>query len=281
MRHLKILPSITNRDFPSLSKYLLEIGKVDLLSADDEFTLTKRIQNGDNAALELLVKSNLRFVVSIAKQYQNSGLGLGDLINEGNIGLIKAAYRFDGTKGFKFISYSVWWVRQHISIAIAEHSRIVRLPYNQLHALDKVKKAFSKLEQDYEREPSYDEVAQYLDTSIEKISDSIQHSARSISLDSPFKHGEESTLLDVLPNNELLIDSKLVMESRRQQIMKYLKILPPKEEEVIRLFFGLDSAYPQSLYEIGRKLGLTDERVRQLKDKALKRLSRHIKYSYM
>ncbi|HCN84633.1 MAG TPA: RNA polymerase subunit sigma [Sphingobacteriaceae bacterium] len=281
MRQLKISQSYTNRDAHSLNKYLLEIGKVDLLSADQEFILTKKIQEGDKAALELLIKSNLRFVVSIAKQYQYSGLGLGDLINEGNLGLIKAAYRFDGTKGFKFISYSVWWIRQYILMGIAEHARIVRLPYSQLHSLDKVKKAFSKLEQDYEREPSYDEVAIFLETSVDKVSDSIKHLAKSLSLDSPFSQDEEATLLDLLPNNEPQADSQLVLESRRQEIMKYMKILPPKEEEVIRLFFGLDNSYPKSLYEIGRRLCLTDERVRQLKEKALKRLSKHVKHSYI
>lgn len=272
MRQLKISQSITNRESQSLDKYLTEIGKVDLITADEEVILAQKIREGDQAALERLTKTNLRFVVSVAKQYQNQGLTLGDLINEGNLGLIKAAKRFDETKGFKFISYAVWWIRQSILSAVAEQSRIVRLPLNQIGSLNKIRQAFSKLEQQYEREPSQSELADILETTEDKICDSLSNSGRHVSMDAPFVQGEENTLLDVLQNNEPTTDDYLMEESLSQEIMRSLVTLAEREREVIVLFFGLGNNYPLSLEEIGEKYNLTRERVRQIKDKALQRL---------
>lgn len=272
MRQLKITQSITNRESQSLDKYLHEIGKVDLITAEEEVILARKIREGDQAALERLTKTNLRFVVSVAKQYQNQGLTLGDLINEGNLGLIKAAKRFDETKGFKFISYAVWWIRQSILQAIAEQSRIVRLPLNQVGSLSKISKAFSRLEQEYEREPSPEELADILETTVDKISDTLSNSGRHVSMDAPFVQGEENTLLDVLENHEPNTDSNLINESLSEEIKRSLSTLTEREREIIVLFFGLSTNHPLSLEEIGEKFNLTRERVRQIKDKALQRL---------
>ncbi|HEY1010294.1 MULTISPECIES: sigma-70 family RNA polymerase sigma factor [Daejeonella] len=272
MRQLKITQSITNRESQSLDKYLHEIGKVDLITAEEEVILAQKIREGDQAALERLTKTNLRFVVSVAKQYQNQGLTLGDLINEGNLGLIKAAKRFDETKGFKFISYAVWWIRQSILQAIAEQSRIVRLPLNQVGSLSKISKAFSRLEQEYEREPSPEELADNLETTVEKISDTLSNSGRHVSMDAPFVQGEENTLLDVLENSDPNTDSNLINESLSEEIKRSLSTLTEREREIIVLFFGLSTNHPLSLEEIGEKFNLTRERVRQIKDKALQRL---------
>jgi RNA polymerase primary sigma factor len=272
MRQLKITQSITNRESQSLDKYLHEIGKVDLITAEEEVILAQKIREGDQAALERLTKTNLRFVVSVAKQYQNQGLTLGDLINEGNLGLIKAAKRFDETKGFKFISYAVWWIRQSILQAIAEQSRIVRLPLNQVGSLSKISKAFSKLEQEYEREPSPEELADTLETTVDKISDTLSNSGRHVSMDAPFVQGEENTLLDVLENDNPDTDSLLIDESLSEEIKRSLSTLTEREREIIVLFFGLSTNHPLSLEEIGEKFNLTRERVRQIKDKALQRL---------
>lgn len=272
MRQLKITQSITNRESQSLDKYLHEIGKVDLITAEEEVILAQKIRAGDQAALERLTKTNLRFVVSVAKQYQNQGLTLGDLINEGNLGLIKAAKRFDETKGFKFISYAVWWIRQSILQAIAEQSRIVRLPLNQVGSLSKISKAFSKLEQEYEREPSPEELADTLETTVDKISDTLSNSGRHVSMDAPFVQGEENTLLDVLENRDPNTDNSLIDESLSEEIKRSLATLTDREREIIVLFFGLGSNQPLSLEEIGEQFSLTRERVRQIKDKALQRL---------
>lgn len=273
MRQLKITQSITNRESQSLDKYLHEIGKVDLITAEEEVILAQKIREGDQAALERLTKTNLRFVVSVAKQYQNQGLTLGDLINEGNLGLIKAAKRFDETKGFKFISYAVWWIRQSILQAIAEQSRIVRLPLNQVGSLSKISKAYSKLEQEYEREPSPEELADILETTVDKVSDTLSNSGRHVSMDAPFVQGEENTLLDVLENQDPDTDSSLIDESLSEEIKRSLATLTEREREIIVLFFGLGGINHQlSLEEIGEKFNLTRERVRQIKDKALQRL---------
>ncbi len=273
MRQLKITQSITNRESQSLDKYLHEIGKVDLITAEEEVILAQKIREGDQAALERLTKTNLRFVVSVAKQYQNQGLTLGDLINEGNLGLIKAAKRFDETKGFKFISYAVWWIRQSILQAIAEQSRIVRLPLNQVGSLSKISKAFSRLEQEFEREPSPEELADTLETTVEKISDTLSNSGRHVSMDAPFVQGEENTLLDVLENGDTpYTDSALINESLSEEIKRSLSTLTEREREIVVLFFGLGTNHSLSLEEIGEKFNLTRERVRQIKDKALQRL---------
>ncbi len=272
MRQLKITQSITNRESQSLDKYLHEIGKVDLITAEEEVILAQKIREGDQAALERLTKTNLRFVVSVAKQYQNQGLTLGDLINEGNLGLIKAAKRFDETKGFKFISYAVWWIRQSILQAIAEQSRIVRLPLNQVGSLSKISKAFSRLEQEFEREPSPEELADTLETTVDKITDTLSNSGRHVSMDAPFVQGEENTLLDVLENDDPNTDSSLIDESLSEEIRRSLATLTEREREIIVLFFGLSTNHPLSLEEIGEKFNLTRERVRQIKDKALQRL---------
>src|ERR1700712_4567403 len=277
MRQLKITQSITNRETQSLDKYLTEIGKVDLISAQEEVILAQKIREGDQAALERLTKTNLRFVVSVAKQYQNQGLTLGDLINEGNLGLIKAAKRFDETKGFKFISYAVWWIRQSILSAVAEQSRIVRLPLNQVGSLSKIRKAQSKLEQEFEREPTPEELAEDLETTSEKISDALSNSGRHVSVDAPFVTGEENTLLDVLMSTDAGTDSELMTDSLSQEIRRSLGILAEREKEVLVLFFGLNNIASHSLEEIGEKFNLTRERVRQIKDKALMRLRQNSK----
>jgi len=273
MRQLKITKSITNRESASLDKYLQEIGREELITAEDEVELAKRIKQGDQRALEKLVRANLRFVVSVAKQYQNQGLTLPDLINEGNLGLIKAAQRFDETRGFKFISYAVWWIRQSILQALAEQSRIVRLPLNQVGSLNKINKAFSKLEQEFEREPSSDELADLLDLPEEKISDTIKVSGRHVSVDAPFQEGEDGTLLDVLQNNDSpRADRSLLTESLQREIERSLSTLTERERDVIRLFFGIGMNHGLTLEEIGAKFDLTRERVRQIKEKAIRRL---------
>ena len=273
MRQLKITQSITNRESQSLDKYLHEIGKVDLITAEEEVILAQKIREGDQAALERLTKTNLRFVVSVAKQYQNQGLTLGDLINEGNLGLIKAAKRFDETKGFKFISYAVWWIRQSILQAIAEQSRIVRLPLNQVGSLSKISKAFSKLEQEYEREPSPEELADILETTVDKISDTLSNSGRHVSMDAPFVQGEENSLLDVLENDdEITPDQGLMSDSLRKEVQRALSTLTQREADVIAFYFGLNGEQALTLEEIGEKFNLTRERVRQIKEKAIRRL---------
>lgn len=273
MRQLKITKSITNRESRSLDKYLQEIGKEDLITAEEEVELARRIKQGDQIALEKLTRANLRFVVSVAKQYQNQGLSLPDLINEGNLGLIKAAQRFDETRGFKFISYAVWWIRQSILQAIAEHSRIVRLPLNQVGSLNKLNKAFSKLEQEYEREPTEEELAQQLDLAEDKVKDSIQISGRHISMDAPLVAGEESTLYDVMVNKDSpKADRDLLKESLQMEIERTLDTLSEREKEIIKLYFGIGMNHGLTIDEIGEKFDLTRERVRQIKEKALKRL---------
>ena len=273
MRQLKISKQITNRESQSLDKYLQEIGKVDLLTPDEEVELAKRIREGDQQALEKLTKANLRFVVSVAKQYQNQGLSLGDLINEGNLGLIKAAQRFDETRGFKFISYAVWWIRQSILQALAEQSRIVRLPLNRVGSLNKISKTFSELEQKYEREPSPDELAEVLEVSTSEVVDTLKISGRHISMDAPFVQGEENSLLDVLENDsEDTPDSGLITDSLRREVQRALSTLTQREADVVTLYFGLNGEHTMTLEEIGEKFNLTRERVRQIKEKAIRRL---------
>jgi RNA polymerase primary sigma factor len=272
MRQLKITQSITNRETQSLDKYLTEIGKVDLITAQEEVILAQKIREGDQAALERLTKANLRFVVSVAKQYQNQGITLGDLINEGNLGLIKAAGRFDETKGFKFISYAVWWIRQSIISAIADQSRAVRLPLNQIGNLSKIRKAQSKLEQQFEREPTPEELAENLETTVEKISDSLSNSGRQVSVDAPFQQGEEGTLLDVMHSSDPTTDSFLMHDSLSIELHRSLSKLAERDREVLMLFYGLGNNNTHTLEEIGEKFILTRERVRQIKDKALQRI---------
>jgi RNA polymerase primary sigma factor len=273
MRQLKISKQITNRESESLDKYLQEIGKVDLITSDEEVILAKRIREGDQLALEKLTKANLRFVVSVAKQYQSSGLTLGDLINEGNLGLIKAAQRFDETRGFKFISYAVWWIRQSIMQALAEQSRIVRLPLNRVGTINRISKAFSDLEQKYQREPSPEELADVLEITSEEVSDTLKISGRHISMDAPFVQGEENGLLDVLVNeNEEKPDSMLMSDSLRREIQRTLSTLTQRESDVISFYFGLNGNNSMTLEEIGYKYNLTRERVRQIKEKATRRL---------
>ncbi|CAA9273527.1 MAG: RNA polymerase sigma factor RpoD [uncultured Cytophagales bacterium] len=273
MRQLKISKQITNRESQSLDKYLQEIGKVDLLTPDEEVELAKRIREGDQLALEKLTKANLRFVVSVAKQYQNQGLSLGDLINEGNLGLIKAAQRFDETRGFKFISYAVWWIRQSILQALAEQSRIVRLPLNRVGSLNKISKTFSELEQKYEREPSPEELAEVLEVTTSEIVDTLKISGRHVSMDAPFVQGEENSLLDVLENDsEDTPDSGLINDSLRREVQRALSTLTQREADVITLYFGLNGEHAMTLEEIGEKFSLTRERVRQIKEKAIRRL---------
>jgi RNA polymerase primary sigma factor len=272
---LKITKQFTNRESQSLDKYLQEIGKVELLTADQEIELARRIRNGDQAALETLTKANLRFVVSVAKQYQNQGLSLGDLINEGNLGLIKAAKRFDETKGFKFISYAVWWIRQSILQAIGEHSRIVRLPLNRVGVLNKIGKAYNSLEQEYERQPSADELAKELDMDVSEVTYALEIAGRHVSMDAPFSQGEDNSnnLLDVIPNEqEAAPDTSLMSESLKSEIESALSTLTEREAIVIRYYFGLDTENSLTLEELGEKLNLTRERVRQIKEKALRRL---------
>jgi RNA polymerase primary sigma factor len=273
MRQLKISKQITNRESQSLDKYLQEIGKVDLLTPDEEVDLAKRIREGDQLALEKLTKANLRFVVSVAKQYQNQGLSLGDLINEGNLGLIKAAQRFDETRGFKFISYAVWWIRQSILQALAEQSRIVRLPLNRVGSLNKISKTFSELEQRFEREPSPDELAEVLEVTTAEVVDTMKISGRHVSMDAPFVQGEENSLLDVLENDlEETPDSELMNDSLRREVQRALSTLTQREADVISLYFGLNGEHSMTLEEIGEKFNLTRERVRQIKEKAIRRL---------
>ncbi|HLU88539.1 MAG TPA: RNA polymerase sigma factor RpoD/SigA [Cyclobacteriaceae bacterium] len=273
MRQLKISKQITNRESQSLDKYLQEIGKVDLLTADEEVVLAKRIREGDQLALEKLTKANLRFVVSVAKQYQNQGLSLGDLINEGNLGLIKAAQRFDETRGFKFISYAVWWIRQSILQALAEQSRIVRLPLNRVGSLNKISKTFSELEQRFEREPSPEELAEVLEVTAGEVVDTMKISGRHVSMDAPFVQGEENSLLDVLENDgEIKPDDGLMNDSLRKEVQRALSTLTQREADVITLYFGLNGEHAMTLEEIGEKFNLTRERVRQIKEKAIRRL---------
>lgn len=273
MRQLKITKSITNRESASLDKYLQEIGREDLITAEEEVILAKKIKDGDQAALEKLTRANLRFVVSVAKQYQNQGLSLPDLINEGNLGLIKAARRFDETRGFKFISYAVWWIRQSILQALAEQSRIVRLPLNQVGSLNKINKAFSKLEQEFEREPSAEELSGILDLPEDKIADTMRVSGRHVSMDAPFANGEENSLLDVLVNQDSpRADNELMNESLQREIERSLSTLTERERDVVKLFFGIGLNHGLTLEEIGAKFDLTRERVRQIKEKAIRRL---------
>lgn len=275
MRQLKITKSITNRESASLDKYLQEIGREELISVEEEVELAQKIRKGGiegNRALEKLVKANLRFVVSVAKQYQNQGLSLPDLINEGNLGLIKAAEKFDETRGFKFISYAVWWIRQSILQALAEQSRIVRLPLNQVGSLNKISKALSKFEQENERKPSAEELADELEIPVDKISDTLKVSGRHISVDAPFVEGEDNSLLDVLTNEDSpMADKSLVNESLSKEIDRALSTLSDREKEIIKMFFGIGTQ-EMTLEEIGDKFGLTRERVRQIKEKAIRRL---------
>lgn len=273
MRQLKITKQVTNRETASLDKYLQEIGKVDLITADEEVELAQRIKAGDDLALEKLTKANLRFVVSVAKQYQNQGLTLPDLINEGNLGLIKAAKRFDETRGFKFISYAVWWIRQSILQALAEQSRIVRLPLNKIGSINKINKTFAFLEQSHERPPSAEEIAKELDMTINDVKESMKNSGRHVSMDAPLVEGEDSNLYDVLRSGESPNpDKELLHESLRTEIERALETLTPREADVIRLYFGLGDQHPMTLEEIGETFDLTRERVRQIKEKAIRRL---------
>jgi len=272
MRQLKIIKQITNRESQSLDKYFQEIGKVDLITPDEEVDLAKRIRGGDQLALEKLTKANLRFVVSVAKQYQNRGLSLGDLISDGNLGLIKAGQRFDETRGFKFISYAVWWIRQSIMQALAEQSRIVRLPLNRVGSLNKISKTFSELEQKYEREPSPDELAEVLDVSTAEVVGNMKISGRHVSIDVPFMQGEENSLLSVLENDEETPDSGLMSESLRREVQRALSTLTQREADVISMYFGLNGEHTNTLEDIGKKFNLTRERVRQIKEKAIRRL---------
>lgn len=270
---MKISKQFTNRDSHSLDKYLQEIGKVDLLTPEQEIEYSIKIKHGDQIALEKLVKANLRFVVSVAKQYQNQGLSLGDLINEGNLGLIKAAKRFDETRGFKFISYAVWWIRQSILQALAEQSRIVRLPLNRVGALNKIGKAYNNLEQEYEREPTASEIANELEMDLDEVSETLKISNKHVSMDAPFTQGEENSLLDVLASDENpLPDTTLMSDSLKSEIERALSTLTEREAEVIRLYFGFDGEHSLTLEEIGEQFNLTRERVRQIKEKAIRRL---------
>ena len=272
MRQLKITKSITNRESASLDKYLQEIGRKDLITVDEEAELAQKIKQGDQAALDKLVSANLRFVVSVAKQYQNQGLSLPDLIDEGNLGLIKAAQKFDETRGFKFISYAVWWIRQSILQALAEQSRIVRLPLNQVGSLNKIGKALQRFEQENERRPSPMELAEQLDVPVEKIADTMKVSGRHVSVDAPFVDGEDNSLLDVLPNEDSpMADSSLNQESLSKEVNRALEQLNPRERDILKMFFGI-GCQEMTLEEIGAKFDLTRERVRQIKEKAIRRL---------
>ena len=273
MRQLKITKQVTNRETASLDKYLQEIGKVELITAEEEVELAQRIKAGDQRALEKLTKANLRFVVSVAKQYQNQGLTLPDLINEGNLGLIKAAQRFDETRGFKFISYAVWWIRQSILQALAEQSRIVRLPLNKIGSINKINKAYASLEQAHERPPSAEEIATKLEMSEMDVKESMRNSGRHVSMDAPLVEGEDSNLYDVLNSDDSPNpDDDLMVDSLRTEIERSLATLTPREGDVIRLYFGLNGQHPLTLEEIGEKFDLTRERVRQIKEKAIRRL---------
>ena len=274
MRQLKITKSITNRESQSLEKYLQEIGKVELITPEEEVQLAIRIKQGDLKALDRLTKANLRFVVSVAKQYQSQGLSLPDLINEGNLGLIKAAQRFDETRGFKFISYAVWWIRQSILQALAEQSRIVRLPLNKVGLTNRINKAYQQLEQEYEREPSVEELAEVLELDTEEVAATLSMSSRHVSMDSPIADGEDSTLIDIMfnPNAELADENIINKESLEKEIERSLNTLTDRQQEVIRYFFGIGIDHPMSLEDIGERFCLTRERVRQIKDKAITRL---------
>jgi RNA polymerase primary sigma factor len=273
MRQLKITKQVTNRETASLDKYLQEIGKVELITAEEEVALAQRIKLGDKEALEKLTKSNLRFVVSVSKQYQNQGLSLPDLINEGNLGLIKAAQRFDETRGFKFISYAVWWIRQSILQALAEQSRIVRLPLNKIGSINKINKAYAKLEQEYEREPNAEEIANMLEITETEVKESLKNSGRHVSMDAPLVQDEDNTMYDVLKNDDgPTPETKLIYDSLKKEIDRAISTLTPREADVIRLYFGLNQTHPMTLEEIGEKFDLTRERVRQIKEKAIRRL---------
>ncbi len=275
---MKIVKQFTTHESQSLDKYLQEIGKVELLTPEQEIELAVRMKKGDETAMEQLTKANLRFVVSVAKQYQNQGLSLGDLINEGNLGLIKAARRFDETRGFKFISYAVWWIRQSILQALAEQSRIVRLPLNRVGALNKIGKAYSSLRQEFEREPSAEEIAEALEMDVDEISSTMKIYGKQVSVDAPFSFGDENSLLDVIENVELPSpDNELISESLKTEINSVLSILPEREAEVIKLYFGLEGENSMTLEEIGDKFNLTRERVRQIKEKAIRRLRHNSK----
>lgn len=275
MRQLKITKQVTNRETASLDKYLQEIGRVELITAEEEVELARRIKAGDRAALERLTNANLRFVVSVSKQYQNQGLSLPDLINEGNLGLIKAAERFDETRGFKFISYAVWWIRQSILQALAEQARIVRLPLNKIGTINKINRAFSELEQKFERPPSADELAEFLECTTEEVKQSLANNGRHVSMDAPLVEGDESSssMYDVLLNDSLPgPERELVVESLRQDIERSLSTLTSREGDVVRLYYGLNGKHPLTLEEIGERFDLTRERVRQIKEKAIRRL---------
>ena len=273
MRQLKITKQVTNREAPSLDKYLHEIGKVPLITAEEEVQLARKIRNGDEQALERLINANLRFVVSVAKQYQNQGLSLPDLINEGNLGLIKAAQRFDETRGFKFISYAVWWIRQSILQALAEQARIVRLPLNKIGSINKINNTFARLEQEFQREPTFNEIAEALDIAPKDVKEALKISSTHVSMDAPLKADEENTLYDVLLHSESESpDSHLLDDSLRREIERSLSTLSPREADIVRLYYGLNGEPPYSLEEIGKLFNLTRERVRQIKEKAIKRL---------
>lgn len=277
MRQLKISKSITNRESASLDKYLQEIGHEELLTTDQEVELAQRIRKGDKRALERLTKANLRFVVSVAKQYQNQGLSLPDLINEGNVGLIKAAEKFDETRGFKFISYAVWWIRQSILQAIAEQSRLVRLPLNQVSSVNKITRELNKFEQEHERKPSVDEIAERVDLPEDKIADAMKANSRHVSMDAPIADGEDSSMIDFLAGDSSNTDRELAIESLKAEVSRILKLLTDKEQKVLRAFFGIDGSPEMTLDEIGEKYNLTRERVRQIKEKALRRLRHNTK----
>lgn len=278
MRQLKITKQVTNRETASLDKYLQEIGKVELITAEEEVELAQRIKQGDRVALEKLTKANLRFVVSVSKQYQNQGLSLPDLINEGNLGLIKAAQRFDETRGFKFISYAVWWIRQSILQALAEQSRIVRLPLNKIGSINKINKAYAKLEQEYEREPNAEEIADVLEITENEVKESMKNAGRHVSMDAPLIQDEDNTMYDVLKSEEAVTpETELLYESLRKEIDRAISTLPQREADVIRLYFGLNGSHPMTLEEIGEKFDLTRERVRQIKEKAIRRLKHQSK----
>ena len=275
MRQLKITKQVTNRETASLDKYLQEIGRVDLITAEEEVELARKIKAGDQDALEKLTKANLRFVVSVSKQYQNQGLSLPDLINEGNLGLIKAAQRFDETRGFKFISYAVWWIRQSILQALAEQSRIVRLPLNKIGSINTINKAFARLEQEFERPPTAAELAETLDMTLDEVKQSMKNAGRHVSMDAPLKDGDESSsnMYDVLQTGDTPSpDTDLMTESLRKEIERSLRTLTPREADVVRLYFGLNGEHPMTLEEIGERFDLTRERVRQIKEKAIRRL---------
>ena len=275
MRQLKITKQVTNRETASLDKYLQEIGRVDLITAEEEVELARRIKKGDQVALEKLTKANLRFVVSVSKQYQNQGLSLPDLINEGNLGLIKAAQRFDETRGFKFISYAVWWIRQSILQALAEQSRIVRLPLNKIGSINKINKAFARLEREFERPPTAAELAETLDMTLDEVKQSMKNAGRHVSMDAPLKDGDESSsnMYDVMRTGDTPSpDTELMTESLRKEVERSLRTLTPREGDVIRLYFGLNGEHPMTLEEIGERFDLTRERVRQIKEKAIRRL---------